>query len=165
MLITSIFSFSHNAFNLFKCKLQLLSLTYIVMDQQILSIWTTKRFCHLVKSSPFPKQTLVFTCLQCKAFENTIGKGETACNKQFLFLPHCFLPVWRTFCHFMSKLKLSSAMSFSLEECNGVWERVDTKRIDTKSLPVGAYWQEKKDKRTYLDKLVVNAPCQGPSRL
>ena len=28
---------------------------------------------------PFPKQALVFTCLQYKAFENTFGKGEIAC--------------------------------------------------------------------------------------
>ena len=26
-------------------------------------------------------------CLQYKSFENTVGKGEIACNKQFL-LPH-----------------------------------------------------------------------------
>ena len=33
---------------------------------------------------PFPKQALVFTCLQYKPFENTVGKGEIAHNKQFL---------------------------------------------------------------------------------
>ena len=27
---------------------------------------------------PFPKQALVFTCLQCESFENTVGKGEIA---------------------------------------------------------------------------------------
>ena len=46
------------------------------------------------------KQTLVFTCLQYKSFEKTVGKGEIACNEQFLFFPQCFLPVGRTFCHF-----------------------------------------------------------------
>ena len=49
---------------------------------------------------PFPKQALVFTCLQYKSFENTVGKGEIAHNKQFLLFPQCFLPVWITFCHF-----------------------------------------------------------------
>ena len=44
---------------------------------------------------PFPKQALVFTCLQYKSFENTAGKEEIAHNKQFLHLPQCFLPVWR----------------------------------------------------------------------
>ena len=53
-----------------------------------------------VVSYPFPKQALVFTCLQYKSFENTVGKGEIARNEQFLLFPQCFLPVWRTFCHF-----------------------------------------------------------------
>ena len=50
---------------------------------------------------PYPKQSLVFTCLQLKSFENTVGKGEIACNKQFLLFPQCLLPVFqRTFCDF-----------------------------------------------------------------
>ena len=49
--------------------------------------------------NPFSKQALVFTCLQYKSFENTVGKGEIARNEQFLLFPQCFLPVWRTFCH------------------------------------------------------------------
>ena len=39
-------------------------------------------------------------CLQYKCFENTVGKGEIARNEQFLLFPQCFLPIWRTFCHF-----------------------------------------------------------------
>ena len=35
-----------------------------------------------------------------QVFENTVGKGEIACNEQFLLLPQCFQPFWRTFCHF-----------------------------------------------------------------
>ena len=42
----------------------------------------------------------VFTCLQYRPFENTVGKGEIARKKQFLLFSQCFLPVWRTFCHF-----------------------------------------------------------------
>ena len=34
--------------------------------------------------SLFPKQALVFTCLQCKSFKNTVGKEEIARNEQFL---------------------------------------------------------------------------------
>ena len=33
---------------------------------------------------PFPKQALVFTCLQYKSFENTVEKGEIARSEQFL---------------------------------------------------------------------------------
>ena len=50
-------------------------------------------------TQPFPKQALVFTCLQYKSLENTVGKGEIARNEQFLLFPQCFLAVWRTFCH------------------------------------------------------------------
>ena len=45
------------------------------------------------------KQALGFMCPKYKSLENTVGKGEIACNKQFLLFPHCFLPFWRTFCH------------------------------------------------------------------
>ena len=65
---------------------------------------------------PPPKQALVFTCLQYKSFENTVGKGEIARNEQFLLFPQCFLSVWITFCHFHYNLLLSSANSSSLEE-------------------------------------------------
>ena len=39
------------------------------------------------KSQLFPKQALVFACLQYKSFENIVGKGEIARNEQFLLLP------------------------------------------------------------------------------
>ena len=48
---------------------------------------------------PFPKQALIFTCLQNKPFANTVGKGEIARNEQFLLFPLCFLPVFSIFCH------------------------------------------------------------------
>ena len=35
-----------------------------------------------------------------KRVENTVGNGEIARNEQFLLFPQCFLPVWKTFCHF-----------------------------------------------------------------
>ena len=49
---------------------------------------------------PFPKQALVFTCLQYKSSENTVVKGEITRNDQFLLFPQGFLPIWKTFCHF-----------------------------------------------------------------
>ena len=42
---------------------------------------------------PFPKQALVFKCMQDKPFENTKGKGEIARNEQFLLFPQCFLSI------------------------------------------------------------------------
>ena len=33
-------------------------------------------------------------------FENNAGKGENAPDKEFLLFSQCFLPIWRTFCHF-----------------------------------------------------------------
>ena len=34
-----------------------------------------------------------FDTMGNKPFENTVGKGEIACNEQFLLYPQCFLPV------------------------------------------------------------------------
>ena len=73
MLITKMFSFSHNLFN---------------------SKTTAITINH------FQKKALVFTSLQYKSFENTVRKGEIARNEQFLLFPQCFLSVWITFCHF-----------------------------------------------------------------
>ena len=50
-----------------------------------------------------------------KPFENTVGKGEIARNKQFLLFP-VFSTHLDNFLPFSSNLKLSSANSFSLEE-------------------------------------------------
>ena len=36
---------------------------------------------------------LVFTYLQYKSFENTVGKGEIAHKEQFLLFSQCFLPI------------------------------------------------------------------------
>ena len=55
---------------------------------------------HLKKFYPSPKQALIFTCLQYKSSENTVGKGGIAHNEQFLLFPQCFLPVWSTCYHF-----------------------------------------------------------------
>ena len=52
---------------------------------------------------PFPKQALVFMCLQYKAFRNTLGKGEIAHNP-FGELSAIFI-----------KSEMSSADFFSLE--------------------------------------------------
>ena len=65
----------------------------------------------------FPKQALVFQCLQYKSFEITKEKGEIAHNEQFPLFPQCFLWFRRTFCHAFSSIsQLSSANSFGSEE-------------------------------------------------
>ena len=44
-------------------------------------------------SKPIPKQALVFTCLQYKPFENSVGKGEIARHEQFHLFSQGFLPM------------------------------------------------------------------------
>ena len=53
----------------------------------------------------FPKQALVFKCLQYKSSENTMGKGEIAHNEQFLLFSHCFLDFRQIYnCHLLLTL-------------------------------------------------------------
>ena len=71
------------------------------------TIWTSPKFCHVVKTQPLPKQqNLDSSKLRefadynyefdddggktSKLIENTVGKGEIACYEQFLFCPQCF---------------------------------------------------------------------------
>ena len=51
-----------------------------------------------------------------RSLENTVEKGEIACNEQFLLFLQCFLPVWRTFCHFHQNGNCRLKNSISLEE-------------------------------------------------
>ena len=74
---------------------------------------------------PIPKQALVFTCLHCKPFENTVGRGEIARNAQFLLFPQCFLPIWGALCHFhyIENCRLQT-LSVWKSVKSDVWERV-----------------------------------------
>ena len=76
-------------------------------------IYTIIRFSLLLTLT---KQALVFTCLQYKSFENIVGKGEIACNKNFSFSPSVFYPLGELSAIF-NKFKMS-ANSFRLEESN-----------------------------------------------
>ena len=67
----------------------------------------------MVLDSTLSEQALVFTCLQYRSFDNSVGKGEIARNEQFLLFPQRFLTIWRT-PPFASTSKLSFANSFSL---------------------------------------------------
>ena len=70
---------------------------------------------YLISLVPFPKQALVFTCLQYKSFENTVGKGDIARNEQFLLFPQCFQPFLQNCPPFSSDLELLSVNSFNME--------------------------------------------------
>ena len=74
----------------------------------------------------FPKQALLFTCLQYKSFEINVGKGEIVRNEQFLYFPQGFLPSWRPLCLFhlikdfcLQNLSVWMSLKFV------VWERVN----------------------------------------
>ena len=47
-----------------------------------------------------------FDDLQYRSFENTVGKGEIARNKQFLLFPQCLLPFFLSFLPVSSNLKI-----------------------------------------------------------
>ena len=57
------------------------------------------KFTVTVTINPFPHND-TFDAPGKKPSENTVGKGEIACDEQFLLFPQCFLPIWITFCHF-----------------------------------------------------------------
>ena len=56
------------------------------LQKQKLYIWSGQRL------TGFPKQALVFTCLQYKSFEITVGKGEIAVTSNFSFSHSVFYP-------------------------------------------------------------------------
>ena len=81
LLVTSNFSFSHSVFKrlvLQTHKNQGLFGKGLKCRLQFVSTWTSLKF---VICLPYPKQALVFTCLQYKSFENTVGKGEIAVRR------------------------------------------------------------------------------------
>ena len=72
------------------------------------------------------KQTLAFTCLQYKSFENTVGKGEIARNEQFLLFPTVFSTRLENYLTFSTNMKLLSANPFNLDSLKiVVWKRVE----------------------------------------
>ena len=90
----------------------------------------TEDICFKVRQfilyKPFPKQALIFRCLQYKSFENTVGKGEIARNKQFLHFPWCFSTCLDNCVPFSSKFKINCCLQ-SLSVWKSltfvVWER------------------------------------------
>ena len=91
---------------------------------------------------PFPKQAPVFTCLQHKTLENTVGKGEIARDEQFLI----FFTLSENYPTFSSNSKLSSANSLSLEKSKicrlgkGYADNHFSLRVRINSLPHNRYF-------------------------
>ena len=119
MLVTSIFSFSHNVFEPVKDKLLSLgphlkchlSFSHNVFEP-VKDILVIRAIFEMLSADTFNLdqcQILFFgkdlTLPQTSpgfyvSFENTVGKGEIARNTEFLLFPQRFLHFWRTFCHF-----------------------------------------------------------------
>ena len=57
--------------------------------------WKSLKLAYEVKGSYFPKQTHVFymtlSAVGLMSFENTVGKGEIACNKEFQTINYLLL--------------------------------------------------------------------------
>ena len=84
----------------------------------------------------FPNKPCFFTGLHYKSFENLVGKGEIARYEQFLIFPQCFLPVWRTCCHFhqswnCSLLTLSVWKSLKLSSGKGLCRKRANRELKT----------------------------------
>ena len=60
---------------------------YFPAFDSFLTIFSKTRFYRVV--NPFPNKPLHLLAVQ--VFENTLGKGQIARNKQFLHFPQCFL--------------------------------------------------------------------------
>ena len=74
----------------------------------------------------FPKQALVFTCLQYKSFENTVGKGAIMSN--FSFSHDVFYLFLRIHCHFHQILSCRlQTLSVWKSRKSVIWERVKRK--------------------------------------
>ena len=70
----------------------MLSKDFFLRVVKLRSVW--KRF------NPFQHNDTFWRPWKTSLLKNNVGKGEIACNEQFLLFPQCFLLVWITFCHF-----------------------------------------------------------------
>ena len=75
-----------------------------------------------------PQTSPCFNMSGVQVFENTSGKGEIACQEQFLLFSQCFLPFWITFCQFhkiqncrLQTLSVWKSLKFF------IWDRVKEK--------------------------------------
>ena len=98
MLVTKIFSFYHNFFNLFKENPYHLNHIQFVV-----------RYAH----SLFLSHTiLTFNHLKERSFENIVRIGENAGKQHFHLFPQCFLPFPKTSFIFISHIYFSICKCF-----------------------------------------------------
>ena len=126
-IVTRNFSFSHNVFHSF------ISLAH--QDEVLCGNWLKPPFhrawltyfCFVVCNcrcsvnlrcsfNPFPKQALVFTCLQYKSFENTRGAKEKLLVTSNFSFSHSVFCLFESLLPFQTNFKLLSPNSFSSEE-------------------------------------------------
>ena len=81
------------------------------LQKQKLYIWSGQRL------TGFPKQALVFMCLQYKSFDTLWGKEKLLVTSNFSF-SHGVSTLLETSLPFSSNQRLLSANSFSLDESN-----------------------------------------------
>ena len=122
MPITSIFSFSHNVFLLFSKIISIFN-SHLNCRLQKLSIWTSTKFCCLVKlilsktSFGFFQNQPWFLHVCSTNLSKTLWEKEKLLVKSnFSFSHSVFFILLENFLPFSSNLKLSSANSFSFEE-------------------------------------------------
>ena len=63
----------------------------------------------------FPNKPLFLRVCSTNLLKTLWKKGEIARNEQFLLFPPCFLPFWRTFCHFHQISTCRLQILFNLE--------------------------------------------------
>ena len=118
---------SANAFNLNKSKMMpcvsvsfgidssLVRSNTLSCGSELQSLQTFVNHTQIYSLNLLPNKPFVFTCLQLKPFENTIGKKEIAHCEQFLLFS-VFSTLFENFPPFSSKLILFSANCFNLEK-------------------------------------------------
>ena len=82
--------------------------------------WIYRGIFHL-----FPNKQCPLCMVQYKRFENKVRKREIAHDEQFLLFLPCFLPYWRTFCHYNEfKIVACNVYQFSGIKTFVYWENV-----------------------------------------
>ena len=69
-------------------------------------------------------------CLQYKSFENSVGKGELACNWQFLLIPTVLSTSFEELSAIFIKFKIVTCISIWKSVEFVVWEMVDRLAIN-----------------------------------
>ena len=84
---------------------------------ELISVWSSLTFCHLLQF----KRALVFTCLDRKAFENTVGKKRNLSFSLSVFYP--FEELSAIFIYF--EIVVCKLFQFRMSLKFIVWERVN----------------------------------------